>query len=289
MTTLPGKYADFEGLRTQVVALRREGLSLRQIRDRLKIHNNDILGRLVKGEPPPEWTKRPNAKDDLRDQARELRLKGLTYDQIQVELGCSKSSISLWVRDLPKPPARTREQASTIAKRGWEATMKRREDERQHTRRTAASKIGAMSDRELFILGVGLYWSEGAKARGDRPQERVSFINSDRHMIEVFLAWIDLLGVDRNRLRYQVQIHESADIPTAERFWREVVGADDSAFTKTILKRHNPKTNRKNVGDGYYGCLGVRVLQSAELYRRIEGWWYGIVGATPRADHPNRT
>lgn len=96
MTADTGKYADFEGVREQAVALRREGLSLRQIRDRLRIYNNGLLHRPVKGEPAPEWTKRPNAKDDLRDRARELRLQGMTYDQIQVELGCSKSSISLW-------------------------------------------------------------------------------------------------------------------------------------------------------------------------------------------------
>lgn len=90
MAAIHGKYADFEALREQAVALRREGLSLRQIRDRLKVFNNDLLGRLVQGEPPPEWTKRPNAKDDLRAKARELRLRGLTYDQIELELGCSK-------------------------------------------------------------------------------------------------------------------------------------------------------------------------------------------------------
>jgi hypothetical protein len=65
-----GKYADFEGLRERAVALRRAGLSLRQIREELQVHNKEILQRLVEGEPPPEWTKRPNAKDDLRDRAR---------------------------------------------------------------------------------------------------------------------------------------------------------------------------------------------------------------------------
>ena len=51
-----GKYTDFEGLRERAVALRRRGHSLRQIRDELKIFNNDILNQLVKGEPPPEWS-----------------------------------------------------------------------------------------------------------------------------------------------------------------------------------------------------------------------------------------
>lgn len=117
--------AAYEELRAQAIALRRQGLSRRQIRDHLKVYNNDLLNRLVEGEPPPEWTKRPNAKDDLRERARELRRQGWTYDRIQLELGVSKGSISLWVRDLPKPERtpRTREEASAIARKGWEATM----------------------------------------------------------------------------------------------------------------------------------------------------------------------
>ncbi|MGZ2358391.1 hypothetical protein LRE75_17090 [Streptomyces sp. 372A] len=288
MTEITSKYADFEGLRERAVALRREGLSRRRIRDRLHVDNNDILNRLLEGEPPPEWTKRPNAKDDLRARARELRLEGKTYDQIQLELGCSKSSISLWVRDLPKPPRRSREHASAIARHGWEATLERREAERQQTKRDAATEIGAMSDRELFMLGVGLYWAEGTKAKPHRPQERVTFVNSDPRMIRVFLTWLRLLGVPPEHLRFHVHIHESADASDAERFWREEVGRSGS-FGKTTLKKHNPVTNRKNTGEGYHGCLVVRVNKSAELYRRIEGWWCGIVGAAERADQGNRT
>lgn len=289
MTDIHAKYTDFEALRERAVTLRREGLSRRQIRDRLHVGNNDILNRLLEGEPPPEWTNRPNAKDDLREKARELRLQGMTYDRIQVELGCSKSSISPWVRDLPKPPARTREQASAIARRGWAATLQRREEARLETRRAAADEIGTLSDRELFLIGAGLYWAEGTKAKPHQPQERVTFINSDPRMIAVFLAWLRLLGVGPDRLRFHVHIHESADVHEAERFWAELVGSDVAAFGKTTLKRHNPKTNRKNVGTDYRGCLTVRVLQSAELYRRVEGWWCGIVGAALTSDQSNRT
>ncbi len=247
MTEITSKYADFEGLRAQAVALRRQGLSRRQIRDRLFVGNNDILNRLLEGEPAPERTKRPNAKDDLRKRARELRLQGMTYDQIQVELGCSKSSISLWVRDLPKPERRrTREEASAIARRGWEATLKRRKAERQRTKQAATEEIGTLSPRELFLLGVGLYWAEGSKAKPHRPQERVTFVNSDPHMIEVFLAWLRLLGVRPDHLRFHVHIHETADVPAAEQFWQAPTGADASAFGKTSLKKHSPRTNRKN-------------------------------------------
>ncbi|MER5879027.1 hypothetical protein ABT119_24305 [Streptomyces sp. NPDC001910] len=282
---------DFEALRDQALSLRAAGLSRRQIRDRIQVHNNDLLNRLLEGEPPPDRPRHPRAKDDLRARARELRLQGWTYDRIQLELGCSKSSISLWVRDLPTPERRkrTREEASAIAKRGWEVTMRLRDEERRRTKEAAAAEIGALSDRELFLLGVGLYWAEGSKTKPHLTQERVTFINSDPRMIEVYLAWLRLLGVTPDRLRLHVHIHETGDVEGAERFWTERVGTDATALGKTYLKRHNPKTNRKNLGQDYRGCLVIRVLGSAELYRRIEGWWYGIVLSAREAGPSNRT
>ncbi|MER7311074.1 MULTISPECIES: hypothetical protein [Streptomyces] len=277
--TQPGtRYADFEGLREKAVALRREGLSLRQIRDRLHVHNNDLLQRLVNGEPAPEWTKRPNAKDDLRAKARELRRRGLTYDAIQVELGCSKSSISLWVRDLPKPErSRTAvEQARLAGRKRWDHELALRDTERQRTKAVAKKEIGAMSDRDLFLVGTALYWSEGTKDKPYDRRESVTFINSDPGMVEVYLAWLALLGFPREQLRYRLMIHETADAESAMSYWADLIGIDVSTFQKTTLKKHNPKTVRKNVGSGYRGCLVIRVPQGAELYRRIEGWWSGI-------------
>jgi len=290
MTPETNRYADFETLRERATALRREGLSLRQIRDRLQVHNNDLLNRLVKGEPPPDWTRRPNAKDDLRARARELRLQGMTYDQIQAELGCSKSSISLWVRDLPKPERkRTREEASAIARKGWEATLRIRDEERRRAKEAAAREVGALSDRDLFLVGVALYWAEGTKDKSYARRERVTFVNSDPGMIQTFIAWLDLLGVDRERHVYHVMIHESADVAAAERYWAGITSAAPDRFGKTALKRHNPRTGRKNVADDYRGCLAIRVRGSADLYRRIEGAWCGIVGAASATVRGNRT
>ena len=91
-------------LREQAVALRRQGRSRRQIKEILGPMGNSTLDDALKGEPAPEWTRRPNAKDGLRDKARELRTQGLDYDEIAAALGVAKSSVSLWVRDLPIPP-----------------------------------------------------------------------------------------------------------------------------------------------------------------------------------------
>ncbi|MFE3035953.1 hypothetical protein ACFXKY_30390 [Streptomyces canus] len=240
-----GKYADFEGLRERAIALRREGHSLRQIRDELKIFNNDILQRLVKGEPPPEWTKRPNAKDDLREKARELRLQGWTYDRIKAELGCSKSSVSLWVRDLPTPEPKCTPEEQRARMNARPARLRHAQDQ----------------DRELFFTGVALYWAEGAKDKPHRRTEVLQFINSDPNVIRLFLRWLEFLGVQRERLTLRVSIHESADVEATEKFWADIADVDTSAFSKATPKRHNP---------------------SADLYRRMEGAWYGIVGAATR-------
>lgn len=192
------RYADFEALRTEALALRRAGLSRRQIRDRLHVHNNDILNRLLQGEPAPEWTKRPNAKDDLRDRARELRLQGWTYDRIQAELGCSKSSISLWVRDLPRPePRYSPEEQRALMNAGLARLRATQERTRGEIKDAARRETGSLSDQELFLIGIGLYWAEGQKSKPYDRRERIIFVNSDPGMIEVFLAWLDLLNVER--------------------------------------------------------------------------------------------
>jgi hypothetical protein len=205
---------------------------------------------LREGEPAPERIRRPRAKDDLRAEARALRARGWTYDEIQVELGCSKSSISLWVRDLPKPERkRSTEDASAIARRGWEATLRRREEERRQKKAAAMHAVGELSDREVFLVGVALYWAEGAKDKSYCRRERLHFINSDPNVIAFFLRWLDTLGVERERLRFRVSIHESADVTDAEAFWAGLVGVAPSAFQKATLKKHNPRTRRKNTSE----------------------------------------
>src|SRR5262245_48390123 len=94
---------NMNGRREQAIALRRAGKSRREIKEILGIAGNSTLDDLLAGVPPPEWTRRPNAKDDLRAKARQLREQGLAYNQIAAELGVSKSSVSFWVRDLPRP------------------------------------------------------------------------------------------------------------------------------------------------------------------------------------------
>ena len=94
---------ELELLRERAVTLRRQGRSLRQIKQILGPMSNVTLNDALRGVPPPDWTVRPNAKDEQRAKARELRAQGMDYEEIAAALGVAKGSVSLWVRDLPRP------------------------------------------------------------------------------------------------------------------------------------------------------------------------------------------
>lgn len=275
----------FADLRAEAIALRRAGKSRREIQQLLGITNNELLTKLVAGEPPPAWTARPNAKDDLHAQARQLRAEGLTYNEIAAKLGVSKSSVSLWVRDLPRPQRLSygewRDRAAKARHEYWEKQRPINEARREATRAAAAAEIGSLTSRELIIAGAIAYWCEGAKNKPYHRHDRVTFVNSDPGLIRFFLGFLDAAGVAREDIIYRVMIHENADVGATEQFWLSLTGANRDQFRRATLKRHNPKTLRTNVGDDYHGCLRMEVRRSTILYRRIEGWARAAMAAHP--------
>src|SRR5215475_2273508 len=112
------------GIQEQAIALRRAGKSRREIKEILGVGSNATLNELLAGEPPPDWTRRPNAKDDLHARARLLREQGYDYNRIAAELGVSKSSVSLWVRDIPRPERLSYGESRKRAAEGAAATGK---------------------------------------------------------------------------------------------------------------------------------------------------------------------
>ena len=268
-------------LRARIVQLRREGRSRRQIKEILGSMSNSTLDDALRGEPPPEWTRRARAKDDLRERARELRVQGLDYEEIAGAVGVSKSSVSLWVRDLPIPERLSyeecRRRAAEGAHRYWAAERPVRAAARAATCAAAAAQIGPLTDREILMAGAIAYWCEGGKTKPYQRSDRVIFTNSDPGLIRFFLRFLDVTGTPQTSVRFRVYIHEKADVAAAQRFWLDVTGASIDQFATPALKRHNPKTIRKNTGDEYHGCLRVDVRRSSDLYRRIEGWSTAIM------------
>src|SRR5258707_7000425 len=274
-------------VREQAIALRRAGKSRREIKEILQIRDNDVITNALRGEPPPAWTWRPNAKDDLRAKARELRAQGMAYNQIVAELGVSKSSVSLWVRDMPRPAQLSDEECRNRRAAGIAAFCASERALREATtdaiRQEARTSIGQLDNREILLAGAIPYWCEGTKSKPYRRDYRVSLINSDASLIKFFLHFLDCAGIPAEQLVFRVSIHESADVTAAQEFWLQVTGARPSQFHRPNLKRHNPPTTRMNTGSAYHGCLRIDVLRSARLYKQIEGWCDAVMAS---AVHP---
>ena len=103
-----------------------------------------------------------------RQQARQLRRAGLPLAEIASRLGVSKSSVSVWVRDVPfEPrlgPVRGRRRAPN-------ALQRRRQAEIDRLVAEGRERIGRLSEREFLVAGVALDAgrAQGATARSASP------------------------------------------------------------------------------------------------------------------------
>ena len=267
--------------------LRRQGKTYNEIRDVIGAVDDKTLLIWCRGIPRPPETWRSHPHTALKRECRRLRAQGLTYEEIAALTGASTGSLSLWVRDVGMTPERRRRQRARPApsEMPHAVAARARADAVRAARRTAAfHALGAVTDRELLTAGVALYIAEGSKAKPWRPRDRqVTFLNSDASVLVVFLAWLDLLDIPDERRSFRLSIHESADVALHEQWWAATLGLDSRAFMRATLKRHNPKTVRKNVNADYHGCLIVRVRKPAAIYDAVEGWWRRLVCASELA------
>jgi hypothetical protein len=223
----------------------------------------------------------------LREEAVALRRAGKSRREIKEILGfIGNSTLNQLLRDEPLPPERagprhaeSRRRTADGVQRYWAAERAARETARAAISTAAAAQIGRPTDREIIIAGAIAYWCEGAKSKPYRIDEYVRFVNSDPALIKFFLTFLDKAGVSRRRLRYCVQIHESADVEAATSYWANVTAAAPDQFMRPAIKHHIPRTSRKDDNSGYHGCLRISVSKSSELYREITGWAYGVMTA----------
>ena len=137
---------------------------------------NGTLTEWLRGLDPPDGTQRPNAKDDLRDMAIEMRRDGCSVPQIAADLRVSKSTAYLWTRHIPldRTPAereeRRRRHMEHMQEARWEPYRKARDADRAATGGRLSEWVGDLTDREVLLVGTVAYWCEGAKeSPGIRP------------------------------------------------------------------------------------------------------------------------
>ncbi len=213
-----------------------------------------------------------------------LRKAGKTYSEILAKIPVAKSTITLWLQDVHL--AKKQKQRITAKKiaasiRGGLARKTDRINRTKIIHEVAKNEIFQISKRELWLIGIALYWAEGSKSKIHNPSLGIVFTNSDYEMVQVFLCWLKrCCGIKTEQFGYEIYIHESSKdrIQQVVRFWSEKLGISERCLQTIRYKKNKVKTKRKNVGDLYNGCFRVRVKASSTLNRKIMGWIDGIMG-----------
>ena len=206
-------------------------------------------------------------KNETRYEARRLRQQGMSVKEIAITLGVSRSSISLWVRDIEL----TEQQKRTLKDRQrlWGAQNSGAHVNRDKARqvRVLAQEAGRTRAKEyspLHLAGCMLYWAEGAKTRNS-----VNFVNSDPNMSTLFIRFLrEELKVQNSEFALYIHSHstDADEIQRQRQYWLDLLQLPASCIRKVLYKTGSQV--RKNVLMN--GVCSIRVYRT-DLVQHIFG------------------
>ena len=217
-----------------------------------------------------------SGKLELKLKAQALRKKGLSIGNIQERLKVSRSSISLWVRDIKLTKKQLKKLYLNKKSGGLKGSIiaamnkiKFREKLTEKLIKEGKKEIGGLSKRDKFIAGVAMYFAEGVK--GDK---NVSFSNTDPKAIKFMVDWFrNFCKVPKKKFRASLYLHDNLNERKAKQFWSKLTKIPLDQFRKSYIIRNNP--NRLRKVRHIYGVLKITV-SNANLHRKIMGWISGV-------------
>ena len=206
-----------------------------------------------------------------KEEAIALRKRGYTYNEILQKVPVAKSSLSLWLKNMPL----TKQEKITL-KRRKNANISKgrvRAAATHHLNRLKRDKaLFEESKKEfdifvqdsLFQLGVGLYWAEGAKRN-----DVFAFANSDPDMVNIMIMWIEkYLQVQKDDIYVRLFIHKPYREEGCEAFWSNAIDIGLDHFKKTIYKPTGLGIKKR---PSYKGCLRIE-LGKVNYLRKVKFW-----------------
>jgi hypothetical protein len=221
-------------------------------------------------------------KSKEKEEAIRLRKNGATYTDILKTTSVARSTLALWLKEakLSVPETQRFTEAKRLASlRGGQAKKNQRIEKQKSILDTSRLEIKGISERDLFLIGVVLYWAEGSKEKEYKPGSTFAFSNMDPKVIAIVIAWLlKVCKIDRNMLIFNIFLHKTHEhrVEEVRKYWARVAHYPVSKFSTIYWKRDKIKTHRKNTGEKYYGVLKIKVRKSSSLVRQVAGWSEGI-------------
>lgn len=209
-----------------------------------------------------------------KDKVIKLRKKGYSYGYISEQFGLSKSTLSDWLKEIPFiPNQEVLKRVKAAQLKSAQFKQRRRMSEIEEMRELALGEIGKLSKRDLLMLGVGLYWGEGAKCN-----EEVGIINSDPVLMKSMIRWFtEICNLKKENFYAVLHLYPDSDVDASVSYWSKITSIPSTQFGKVQIDRRIDKS-MKNNGKLPYGtiCLKVRSLGNKDfgrrLHRHIMGW-----------------
>jgi transcriptional regulator with XRE-family HTH domain len=208
-------------------------------------------------------------KTDERLTARELRAAGWSIKEIERQLSVSRSSVSLWVRDVVLGPeqqkrllARTRLGPLVAAERKAATARENRRGYQEKGRRLARERDAT------YAAGCMLYWAEGSKARNT-----VKLTNSDPDLLVYFLGFLrEHFDVDNNRVRLACNLFaDHADRQRdIEDFWLSRLGLERESLRASTVNTFSKYSQKKRANKLPYGTAAL-IVHNTRIAQTIYG------------------
>lgn len=222
-----------------------------------------------------------------RSAAYRMRMKGFSYNEINKALGVSKSTLSLWFKDVILSDA-ARARIASRRRIGSEVLIQRNKLQTHRARRRAAdireaacAQVPAISGDELLLAGAILYWAEGYKRpvmrRGvERTSHRISFLNSDPEAIRVFVRFlIEVLDVPKPRILATMRLYQHINEEEAMQFWRKASSLERASFRRTTYLVSGASKGKRPYNRLPYGTLEIGV-NDTEKFHQVMGYIEGV-------------
>jgi hypothetical protein len=214
-------------------------------------------------------------KVDKKKIVTKLRLRGLSYRQIQKLTGVSKGSISSWCVGIKLTDKQRKKLylakingQKKAAMKGGQINHEKSLKKKEEMIKKGYRQIKKMTINERFLVGVALYMAEGTKVGSS-----VEFTNSDPKAIVFMADWLEkYCEINRNKLKFSLWLHQGLDESSAIRYWCNLLNVEKSQFGKTYFAEVRG-TRKSNFHES--GIIKIRYY-NVDCLNRIKGWIEGV-------------
>lgn len=204
--------------------------------------------------------------------AVKLRERGLSYKEIFKKINVSKSTLSIWLREIELTPEQKNKLNSKIDKVRYEVARRKVADRIKRTNdiiSEARENAKTLATEPLFLTGLALYWAEGAK----NSTESVKFANSDSNMIMLMMEWLrKMCKVPEKKFRVHIHMHDLHSRKDINAYWSKITDIPLNQFYKPYVKKTS-LGQRRNIL--YNGTCSI-IVSDKNLFRKICGWKLGL-------------